>query len=176
MLRAMLLMVILKYSKIREFAKELAEKPKLEQIARFEPNQTPATSTFYLYCVSSNGHDLPVHILISQATESDFTLSVKGLDRFIKASRENKLDISIYAVSYDSGHDGLGNYRYLLAKNIHPVIALNPRQGQYPKASGTADKVNKEGIPICIAGVEMRRHTKRPDGRLYFNGPVRNFV
>lgn len=129
--------------------------------------------TFYQHCVSSNGHDLPIHILISQATESDFTLSVKSLDRFLKASKENSLDISIYAASYDSGHDGLGNYRYLLAKNINPVIALNPRQGQYPKASGTADKVNKEGIPLCIAGVEMRRHTKRPDGRIYFNCPVK---
>jgi hypothetical protein len=103
----------------------------------------------------------------------DFTLSVKSLDRFIKASKENKLDIDIYAASYDSGHDGLGNYRYLLAKNINPVIALNPRQGQYPKASGTADKVNKEGIPLCIAGLEMRRHSKIPDGRLYFNCPVK---
>ncbi|KAF0247411.1 MAG: hypothetical protein FD167_3187 [bacterium] len=49
MLRAMLLMVILKYSKITEFAKKLREKPKLAQIAGFEANQTPAVSTFYLF-------------------------------------------------------------------------------------------------------------------------------
>jgi len=49
MLRAMLLMVILKYSKITEFAKKLAKKPRLAQIAGFEPYQTPATSTFYLF-------------------------------------------------------------------------------------------------------------------------------
>jgi len=128
--------------------------------------------TFYQHCVSSNGHDLPVHILLSQATESDFTLSVKSLDRFIKASKENSLDISIYAASYDSGHDGLGNYQYLLARNIKPVIALNHRQGQYPKPTGTADKINKDGIPLCIAGLEMRRHTKTQE-RIYFNCPVK---
>lgn len=49
MLRAMLLMVILKYSKITEFAKKLKQKPRLAQIAGFEPNQTPAASTFYLF-------------------------------------------------------------------------------------------------------------------------------
>lgn len=49
MLRAMLLMVILKYSKVTEFAKKLSQKPKLAQIAGFEPNQTPAVSTFYLF-------------------------------------------------------------------------------------------------------------------------------
>jgi hypothetical protein len=129
--------------------------------------------TFYQHCVSSNGHDLPVHINIGQASESDFTLSLKSLDRFLKASKENNLELSIYSASYDSGHDALGIYNYLLAKNIHPVISLNMRQGQYPKASGTADKINKEGIPLCIAGVEMRRHTKREDGRIYFNCPVK---
>lgn len=334
MLRAMLLMIILRYSKITEFAKELAEKPKLAQIAGFEPNKTPATSTFYLFidriedgnyqkpcehvvklskyrhakhrrnlrkekanreeakkqalaqsdtvteelknkllsrvdelrpgdylyrlenllmklavipsaqrgllgnikkliisgdgsalesgancygsptcdcrqkgiykcehdrfyrdatanwgwdsyrecfyfghtfyqhCVSSQGHDLPVHIIISQASETDFTLSLKSLDRFIKTSKDNGLDMSIYAASYDAGHDGLGNYSYLLAKNIKPVIALNPRQGQHPKPTGTAEKISKEGIPLCEAGLKMRRHTKTQE-RIYFNCPVK---
>jgi hypothetical protein len=49
MSRAMLLMVILKYSKIPEFAKKLAKKPRLAQIAGFEANKTPAASTFYLF-------------------------------------------------------------------------------------------------------------------------------
>ncbi len=37
--------------------------------------------TFYQHVVSTNGHDLPLQISISQASETDFTLSMKGLDR-----------------------------------------------------------------------------------------------
>jgi len=94
--------------------------------------------TFYQHVVSTNGHDLPVHLLIGQASESDFTLSLKSLDRFRKACDEHDLKASIYAAIHDSGHDSFGNYEFLLAKNINPVIALNPRTGQHPKPTGTA--------------------------------------
>ena len=80
--------------------------------------------TFYQHVVSSGGHDLPIHLIIAQASESDFTLSLKSLDRFIKACREHALKIVLYAAVYDSGHDGFGNYEYLLGKQINPVIAI----------------------------------------------------
>lgn len=130
--------------------------------------------SFYQHCVSSNGHDLPVHISIAQASESDFTLSMKSLDRFIKACRENQFSIKIYAAAYDSGHDALGNYHYLLAKQINPVIAINPRKGQHANATGTAQQLNDEGLPLCIAGLPMRLHTKASRrNRIYFNCPVK---
>lgn len=130
--------------------------------------------SFYQHCVSTQGHDLPIHITIAQASESDFTLSMKSLDRFIKACSENQLPINIYAAAYDSGHDALGNYRYLLAKAIKPVIAINPRNGQHPNPTGTAEQVNDEGVPVCIAGLPMRLHTKQNyRHRIYFNCPVK---
>lgn len=130
--------------------------------------------TFYQHCISTNGHDLPIHITIGQASESDFTLSMKSLDRFQKACAENQLPVKIYAAAYDSGHDGRGNYDYLLAKSINPVIAINPRQGQHPNPTGTAENVNVEGVPICIAGLPMRLHTKvSKKHRIYFNCPVK---
>lgn len=130
--------------------------------------------SFYQHCVSSQGHDLPIHITIAQASESDFTLSMKSLDRFIKACGENNLLINIYAAAYDSGHDALGNYRYLLAKQIKPVIAVNPRNGQHPNPTGTAQQLNDEGVPVCIAGLPMRLHTKHnAKHRIYFNCPVK---
>lgn len=128
--------------------------------------------TFYQHIVNFGGHDLPVHIITGQASESDFTLSLKSLDRFTKACAENELDISLSAAVYDSGHDGRGIYQYLLAKGINPVIALNPRHG-LPLASGTAQQINANGIPLCPANLPMRRHSARPDGRLYFNCPVK---
>jgi hypothetical protein len=68
-----------------------------------------------------------VPLAIEQASESDFTLSLKSLDRFLKASAENDLNVSLSAAIYDSGDDGRGIYQFLLAKKIDPVIALNPR-------------------------------------------------
>ncbi|QQS46613.1 MAG: transposase [Acidobacteriota bacterium] len=128
--------------------------------------------TFYQHIVNFGGHDLPVHVDIGPASESDHTLSIKSLDRFLKASAENDLSISISAAVYDAGHDGGGNYEYLLAKQIDSVIALNPRHGS-PQPSGNSQQVNPEGIPICPAGLLMRRHTTTPNHRIVFNCPVK---
>ena len=54
--------------------------------------------TYSQHCVSSSGHDLPVHLPIGQASETDFTLSLKSLDRFSKACAEHTLDLTIFAV------------------------------------------------------------------------------
>ncbi|MBI4639850.1 MAG: transposase, partial [Candidatus Tectomicrobia bacterium] len=47
--------------------------------------------TFSQHTVSICGHDLPLHILLGPASETDFTLSLKRLDRLEKAFRENGL-------------------------------------------------------------------------------------
>src|SRR5262249_12117929 len=114
----------------------------------------------------------PVHLMIGQASESDFTLSPKSLDRMLKAFAEHKLTASISAAVYDSGHDGRGNYEYLLAKRIDPVIALNPRHG-LPVAPGNAQQINPDGVPLCPAHLPMRRHGTTPNHRIIFNCPVK---
>jgi hypothetical protein len=128
--------------------------------------------TYYQHCVSSSGHDLPVHVTIGQASETDFTLSIKSLDRFTKACAEHKFDVTIFAIGYDAGHDAVGNYDFLLAKQIRPVIALNPRNGGHPKPTGTAERVNAQGVPLCPAGLAMRRHTQAAH-RIIYNCPVK---
>jgi len=128
--------------------------------------------TFYQHIVNHGGHDLPLHLMIGQASESDFTLSLKSLDRMLKAFAEHKLPASISAAVYDSGHDGRGNYEYLLAKGINPVIALNPRHG-LPLASGNAQRINSHGVPLCPANLPMRRHAATPNHRIIFNCPVK---
>jgi hypothetical protein len=128
--------------------------------------------TFYQHIVNHRGHDLPVHLAIGQASETDFTLSLKSLDRLSKAARENGLDLSLSAAVYDAGHDGRGIYEYLLANRISPVIALNPRHGS-PQTTGNAQLINSDGVPICPAGLPMRRHTATPHHRIIFNCPVK---
>lgn len=128
--------------------------------------------SFYQHIVNHRGHDLPLHILVGQASESDFTLSLKSLDRLLKAFAEHKLPVSLSAAVYDSGHDGRGAYEYLLAKQINPVIPLNPRHG-LPFASGNATRINSDGVPLCPANLPMRRHSTGPNHQLFFNCPVK---
>ena len=129
--------------------------------------------TFYQHIVSSASHDLPVHLLLGPASETDFTLSLVSLDRFGKTCADHDLSISIEAVAYDAGHDALGIYEYLLEKSIAPVIALNPRSGQPPLPTGTAQQINEQGIPLCPAGLPMRRHSTTPNHRIVFHCPVK---
>ncbi|MBK7996654.1 MAG: hypothetical protein IPK14_25780 [Blastocatellia bacterium] len=132
--------------------------------------------TFYQHTVSVSGHDLPLHITMGPASESDFTLSMKSLDSMPKMFSSHTLPVNIYSMSYDSGHDGLGIYQYLKANHIKPVIALNPRSGTFPKPTGTAKLVNEKGIPLCPAGLEMRYNGKRGDGRIYYHCPIKRPV
>jgi hypothetical protein len=130
--------------------------------------------TFYQHVVSTNGHDLPMQVSISQASETDFTLSMKSLDRLKKAMRENGLDWKILNAVYDSGHDAIGIYEYVMESDITPIIALNPRSGTYPSPTGNADKVNENGIPICPAGKLMRRNGfHKARHRIYYACPVK---
>ena len=130
--------------------------------------------TFYQHVVSASGHDLPVQVDISRASETDFTLSMKGMDKLKKALKENGLNWKIENAVYDAGHDAMGVYDYLMDNGIKPVIALNTRTGVYPVPTGSAKKVNEEGIPICPAGKLMRRHGySSAEHRIYYNCPVK---
>jgi Transposase domain (DUF772) len=128
---------------------------------------------FYQHCVFGGGHDLPIHISIAPAHESDFTHSMKSLDRLIKTFSEHNLTANIYAGAYDSGHDGIGNYEFLMAKGINPVISLNPRRGQHVKPTGSAQQVDENGVPVCIAGLTMRRHGKAKQDNISYTCPVK---
>ena len=129
--------------------------------------------TFYQHVISSQGHDLPVHVTLGPARESAFTLSLKSLDRLRKTLREHRLDWQLKTVVYDSGHDSRGIYQYLQDRQITPVIVLNPRAGTRPKPSGTATQLNAQGRPLCPAGLVMRRHSAGPHQRSYYNCPVK---
>jgi hypothetical protein len=99
---------------------------------------------------------------------------MKDMDRLKKALKENGLDWKIQNAVYDSGHDAIGIYEYVMEDDITPIIALNPRSGTYPPPTGNADKVNENGIPICPAGKLMRRNGfHKARHRIYYACPVK---
>ena len=130
--------------------------------------------TYYQHIVSTSGHDLPLHVSISGASETDYTLSMKDMDRLKKALKEHGLDWKIDNAIYDAGHDSAGNYEYLMKHDITPVIALNPRTGIHPVPTGNAQRVNEDGTPICPSGMTMRKHGySNVKYRIYYNCPVK---
>ena len=130
--------------------------------------------TFYQHVVSTQGHDLPLHVSLGPASETDCTLSLHDLDRLRKTLHEHHLDWNIDTAIYDSLHDARGIYEYLADHDISPVIPLNPRNGTHPTPTGTAHHVNDHGIPLCEAGLPMRRHAPDPKRhRILFTCPVK---
>ena len=128
---------------------------------------------YYQHCTAFNGHDLPLHVTIGPASETDYTLSLKSFDRMVKTFVECGFNPNISIVCYDAGHDAKGIYNYLLSLNHKPVIPLNPRSPN-PKCTGTANCVNSEGVPLCKAGIPMKfHHTDRKRNRKYFHCPVK---
>ena len=109
--------------------------------------------TYYQHIVNHNGHDLPMHVSIAQASETDYTQSMKDL-------KEHGLDWKINHVIYDAGHDSLGNYEYLmlgsrgrLTLRMTTSILFNPRKGVNP--SPNAQRVNENGTPVCKVNEAM---------------------
>ena len=63
---------------------------------------------FYQHVVSTEGHDLPIQVGIGPASETDFTLSLKSLDRLRKALKENGMEWQIRHGVYLAFHDAIG--------------------------------------------------------------------
>ena len=79
---------------------------------------------YYHLIVTINGHDFPLITMMPGGNESDYNLSLKAIDHFIKAAEENGADISLSAFCGDGHHDSSAHYRYLIEKEIDPVIPL----------------------------------------------------
>jgi Transposase domain (DUF772) len=129
---------------------------------------------YFQHCVVTSEHTLPVHIMVAPGHVTDFTMGPTSLDRFLKTCAAHAMPVTVRAGVYDSGLDAHGIYHFLQAKAITPIIALNPRRGEHPAPTGTATHVNAQGVPLCPAGLPMRRHSFGPGGRrIYYNCPVK---
>lgn len=109
---------------------------------------------FYQYCYGANGHNLPLHVYIGPASESDMTLCLKSFDRMMKMFIENHFHVRIDGIGMDKGHDALGIYKYFLEKIIPVAIPLRGKKNPYEGEP----RISEKGKPICKAGLEMRYH------------------
>jgi hypothetical protein len=112
---------------------------------------------YYHLMTYQNGHDLPLLSFIPGGNESDYTLSLKTLDHFQKACKENGVDLKIVHFSGDGHHDAYAHYRYFKAKDIIPIIPLcESSQKALIQIQGIP--IDDSGTPLCPAGARMRHH------------------
>jgi hypothetical protein len=97
----------------------------------------------YTISVNLNGRDLPLMTIMGTGNESDFTLSLKALDRLLKMLEKLELPLAITIFIGDGHHDAIGIYRYLKAKGIIPIIPLN--EDSKPKTLDHNASHQKEG-------------------------------
>lgn len=115
---------------------------------------------YYHLVIHQNGHDLPLLTIMPGGNESDYTLSLKAFDRFLKAAREHDLDLRIGVFCGDGHHDSRAHYRYFQEKRVTPVIPLSENsKNVYPHLLDEQGvRLDTDGVPLCPEGVRMRRH------------------
>lgn len=131
---------------------------------------------YYHLVVTQNGHDFPLLTHMRGGNESDYTLSLTSFDRFLKAVRENDLNIAVSTFCGDGHHDAEAHYRYFGAKNVIPIIPLSrASQNAYPHLSEDSDIcLDLDGVPLCPAGKQMRRHAHSAKKQKYlYNCPAK---
>jgi hypothetical protein len=127
---------------------------------------------YYHLVTHQNGHDFPLMTIMPGGNESDYTLSIRDFDRFLKAARENNLKMHIDMFCGDGHHDSYAHYEYFAAKQVIPIIPLAEKskkptphlpetQADSPAKTQTDSPVrlDTDGTPLCPAGAKMRHHS-----------------
>jgi hypothetical protein len=96
-------------------------------------------TTFWLS--TENGHDFPLHVTLPGGNESDFTLSLNALDRFIKAASENGLNMHIHYFCSDGHHDSYAHYHYL-ARNTDKYKTISNQRSATERLNSVIDSYN----------------------------------
>ena len=127
----------------------------------------------YTISVHLNGHDFPLITILPGGNETDFTLSLKALDRLLKLLEDLDTDLHIRIVIGDGHHDAMGIYRYLKDKGIIPIIPLDENSQSTPETTPKHTSVTPrpqiemyphitfepDGAPLCPGNCRMRHQS-----------------
>ena len=121
----------------------------------------------YTLSVHVHGHDLPLLTILPGGNESDFTLSLKALDRLLTLLEDLDDAPQIRIVIGDGHHDALGIYRYLKAKGIVPIIPLN--EASTPSTTAAPSTTAPPAEPAATAATTPSQTpiTPRPQVAMY---------
>ena len=105
--------------------------------------------TMYLITAAGSHNDLPLLLHLTQGSRHDSGTFVIAYAQL----RELYPSLEFSAALLDSAHDAYDIYKLLVTHGIEPFIDLNKRKAGIRTCSEV--KVNDQGKPICMAGIEM---------------------
>ena len=118
------------------------------------------------------GHDLPIFITLHPANETDFTASLKAIDRLRKLLRRCHPQMRIDTVVCDAGHDCEPFYSYALQHGFSIVAPLaKDAPATHPQRPEL--RLSSRGVPLCPAGCEMAPWGSAGSNRRLFVCPVK---
>ena len=115
---------------------------------------------YYHLIVHQSGHDFPLLTVMPGGNKSDYTLSLEAFDRFLKAVRENGLNLRVKHFVGDGHHDSNAHHNYFRQKGVTPVIPLSENSKKLiPHClDDKGVQLDTDGVPLCPGGVRMRHH------------------
>ncbi len=126
---------------------------------------------FYQFVAPENKHDFPFYISFDSANKHEAVMCLEALERIRKQNLKLLPGVKIEKVSLDAIHDAYAFYNYLINNGIKYAIPYAKNPPELLQIKGI--QVNRNGIPICRGGYEMRRMCKNKHGQVVFNCPIK---
>jgi hypothetical protein len=125
----------------------------------------------YEIVASNKKHDLPLGLRLDPGSTSDFVAVLKTVEHLRKTFRETKI-AKLGAVMLDAGHDGEEIYRFLIDREMVPIIPLKQAAPAYHP---TRKKVSlsRRGVPLCAAGAELVAWAQKGKQAVVYVCPVK---
>ncbi|AIQ14365.1 transposase [Paenibacillus durus] len=111
----------------------------------------------YMLTAANSPHDLPLYPKLQPASRHDALSFVVSTVEFSQRFTLGMVDKMLL----DAAHDAGAIYDLLAHQNIQPFIDLNVRATKNLETHSDI-RISPKGIPICLAGLEMKRNGFEP--------------
>lgn len=135
-----------------------------------------------LHAIAALGEDgelLPLRYDLEPANVQDGPMAVTGVSRLLRALKKRGIPLRFKRLIADKGYDCLAFHRFLVRRNIDPVIPLRAKEEEGEEREDTPSSIgdvrlSENGKPLCEANLEMRHHGFNKDRQTHvFNCPCK---
>lgn len=126
---------------------------------------------YYQLVCGSRSHDLPLALNIASANKHEAVMFLNLLDNFRKQNQTLWPSAQIRELALDAIHDAKAFCQFLYDDDIRYAIPFMHQPPRCQWADG--QPFNSDGIPLCPAGLPMRRHGINRHGHIIYACPAK---
>ena len=139
---------------------------------RKNPENTVFGYNFHLLTTKNGEYDLPLNVIVKPAHTSDASMAFESVMRLLQQFKDLDPKAAIDTFIADKGYDFYDLYKFLVDRDIRPVIPIRSNANTLQKYEDI--EFNKDGIPLCPGGIPYHflhvDHKKHCD---VFNCPIK---